>query len=163
MTELWPTISTTSLSAAKRQMDAAIRCLLTREDPLAVHTLAYASYGLLRVISKTQGAGAVRSQLEADARRFPEKKFWKRFSELASALKHGERNVVDVPEEFNEKPDDGFPAPGVAHRDQAAVGRGLVGVDPDVIARARGHGVLGDAHDERLAAEHRPAGSSPQW
>ena len=102
MTELWPTISTTSLSAAKRQMDAAIRCLLSREDPLAVHTLAYASYGLLRDISRTQGAGAVRSQLEADAHLFPEKKFWKRFSELASALKHGDRTAVDVPEEFNE-------------------------------------------------------------
>lgn len=154
MTELWPTISTTSLSAAKRQMDAAIRCLLTREDPLAVHTLAYASYGLLRVISKTQGAGAVRSQLEADARRFPEKKFWKRFSELASALKHGERNVVDVPEEFNEKPDDGFPAPGVAHRDQAAVGRRLVRVEPVVVARPAHRRGAGEACGPCLSPAH---------
>ena len=37
--------------------------------------------------------------------------------------------------------------------------RRLVGVDPDVVARppARSHGVLGDAHDERLVIEHRPA------
>ena len=69
---------------------------------------------------------------------------------------------------LDEEPDDGFPAaPGVAHRDQAAVRGGLVGlvglvgVDPDIVAHphARGHGVLRDAHDERLAARHRPPGS----
>ncbi len=102
MTELWPTISTTSLSAARRQMDAAIRCLLSREDPLAVHTLAYASYGLLRDLSRTQGGGAVLGQLKSEENRFPKKWFWRRFSELASALKHGDRTAVDVPEEFNE-------------------------------------------------------------
>ena len=56
------------------------------------------------------------------------------------------------------EPDDGFPAtPGV-------VRRGLVGVDSDVVARptARGHSVLGNAHDECLAAEHRPPGSAPR-
>ena len=102
MTEAWPTISTTSLSAAKRQMNAAIRCLFSKEDPLAIHTLAYASYGLLRDISKTEGAGVVLSRLDADAHHFPTKKFWRRFSELANALKHGDRAAVDVPEEFNE-------------------------------------------------------------
>ena len=41
---------------------------------------------------------------------------------------------------LDEEPDDGFPAtPGVAHRDQAVVRRGLVGVDPDVVpARSLG-------------------------
>ena len=37
---------------------------------------------------------------------------------------------------------------------------------PRILSRghphARGHGVLGDAYDERLAAEHRPSGSRPR-
>ena len=56
------------------------------------------------------------------------------------------------------EPDDGLPAaPGVAYRDQATVDRGLVGVDPAVVTHphARDHGVLGDVHDECLAAEYR--------
>ena len=101
-TEPWPTISTTSLGAAKRQMNAAIRCLLLEEDPLAVHTLAYASYGLLRDLSKTRGGGVVLSRLDADAALSPRKKFWGRFSELGNALKHGDRTADAVPEEFNE-------------------------------------------------------------
>ena len=39
---------------------------------------------------------------------------------------------------LDEEPDHGFPAaPGLAHRDQAAVGRGLVGIGPDVVALRR--------------------------
>ena len=60
---------------------------------------------------------------------------------------------------------DSAPRPGlrIATKLPWAVGRGLVGVDPDVVVRpcARGHGVLGDAHDEHLAAEHRPRCGSP--
>ena len=43
-------------------------------------------------------------------------------------------------------------------RDWAAIDRRLVGVYPDVVAgaHARGHGAVGDLHDERLGAEHRP-------
>lgn len=102
MTDAWPTISTTSLGAAKRQMNASIRFLFFEEDPLAIHTLAYASYSLLRDLSKTRGDGVVLSRLNADAAHFPRKKFWRRFSELGNALKHGDRTADAAPEEFNE-------------------------------------------------------------
>ena len=43
-----------------------------------------------------------------------------------------------APLALDEEPDHGFPAaPGVTHRDQAAVGRGLVGIGPDVVALRR--------------------------
>ena len=42
-----------------------------------------------------------------------------------------ERAQDPAPVAFDEEPDDGFPdAPGIAHRDEAAVHRGLVGIDP---------------------------------
>ena len=74
-----------------------------------------------------------------------------------------ERAQDPAPVALDKEPDDGFlAAAGVAHRDEAAVRRGLGGIDPDVVAHpdARGHDVLGDAHDERLAAERRPPGSA---
>ena len=102
VTKPWPTISTTPLDAAKRQLDAAVRCLFRGDDPLAVHALGYASYGLLRDLAKTEGKEIVRGQLDADEKLFPENEFWRRFSDLGNALKHANRSAVDVPEEFNE-------------------------------------------------------------
>ena len=47
-----------------------------------------------------------------------------------------ERAQDPAPVALDEESDDGLPAAlGVAHRDEAAVGRGLVGIDPDVVAQ----------------------------
>ncbi len=43
------------LSAAKRQLKAAIRMYFQSEDELAVHTVAAAAYGLLKDIKKSRG------------------------------------------------------------------------------------------------------------
>ncbi|AFJ02624.1 hypothetical protein Q7C_1475 [Methylophaga frappieri] len=43
------------LSAAKRQLQAAIRMYFQSEDELAVHTIAAAAYGLLKDIKKSRG------------------------------------------------------------------------------------------------------------
>jgi hypothetical protein len=43
------------LAAAKRQLQAAIRMFFQREDELAVHTVAAASYGLLKDIKSARG------------------------------------------------------------------------------------------------------------
>ena len=80
-------------------------------------------------------------------------------------VKSIERAQGPAPVALDEEPDNGFPAaPGIANRDQAAVRRRLVGVDPDVVSHphARSHGVLRDENDECLAAEHRPPGSPPR-
>jgi len=49
------TLHINKLSAAKRQLQAAIRMHFQREDELAVHTVAAAAYGLLKDIKKSQG------------------------------------------------------------------------------------------------------------
>ena len=54
-----------------------------------------------------------------------------------------ERAQGAVPVALDEETDDSLTAaPGVTHRDEASVGRGLVGVDPDVVARPNAWGHL---------------------
>ena len=49
------TVHINKLSAAKRQVQAAIRLFFMEEDELAVHTVAFASYGLLKDLKKHRG------------------------------------------------------------------------------------------------------------
>jgi len=49
------TVHINKLSAAKRQIQAAIRMFFQPEDELAVHTIAAAAYGLLKDIKKDRG------------------------------------------------------------------------------------------------------------
>jgi hypothetical protein len=49
------TLHVNKLSAAKRQLQAAIRLFFMEEDELAVHTIASASYGLLKDLKKDRG------------------------------------------------------------------------------------------------------------
>jgi hypothetical protein len=45
----------TKAEAAGRLISAAIRMLFSREDPLAIHLLAMAAFGVLRDLAKKNG------------------------------------------------------------------------------------------------------------
>lgn len=49
------TLHLTKLAAAKRQLQAAIRLFFLQEDELAIHTVASASYSLLKDIKRNRG------------------------------------------------------------------------------------------------------------
>jgi hypothetical protein len=49
----------TKLAAAKRQLQAAIRLFFLEEDELAIHTVASASYGLLKDLKRDRGVSEV--------------------------------------------------------------------------------------------------------
>jgi hypothetical protein len=49
------TLHVTKLAAAKRQLQAAIRLFFMEEDELAIHTVASASYGLLKDLKRDRG------------------------------------------------------------------------------------------------------------
>ena len=51
------------LAAARRQLDAAIRMVLADEDELAIHTVAAASYKILRDVKKKRDQEALEDQL----------------------------------------------------------------------------------------------------
>ena len=78
----WPVIATTKRDAAKRQLDAGVRMLFAKEEPLAVHTLAFAAYGLLVDLSKAAGRTNTLRKLEKDAKLREDKKFWNNLKAL---------------------------------------------------------------------------------
>jgi hypothetical protein len=45
-------ISVDKEDAARRQIDAAIRMLFSHEDPVAIHTLAMAAFGILKDLAR---------------------------------------------------------------------------------------------------------------
>jgi hypothetical protein len=102
----WPEICATKIEAAKRQLDAGVRMLFAKEDALAVHTLAFAAYGLLADLSKGVGPTDTLRRLEADAGLREGKEFWDDLKRLANFLKHADRDPAEViqgiPEELNE-------------------------------------------------------------
>lgn len=102
MSEEWPNILTSPIDAAVRQTSSGFRLLLQNEDPLAIHTLAYGSYTLLRDLAKDLPESAVLNQLNEDSKKFKDRSFWKLFSDLGNSLKHANRQADETPEEFNE-------------------------------------------------------------
>lgn len=102
----WPEMRATKIEAAKRQLDAGVRMLFAKEDALAVHTLAFAAYGLLRDLSKGVGPTDTLKRLEADANLREGTEFWGDLKRLANFLKHADRDSAEmirgIPEEFNE-------------------------------------------------------------
>jgi len=101
----WPEMRSTVLGAARRQLDCAIRLLFSREDGLAVHTLALASYNLLYDLAKQMESDTVR-RLNEDASYWKGTEFWSELKALSNDLKHGDKVPAallrGVPEELNE-------------------------------------------------------------
>lgn len=102
----WPDICATKIEAAKRQLDAGVRLLFSKEDALAVHTVAFAAYGLLADLSKGAGRTDTLKRLEDDAELREGKEFWVDLKRLANFLKHADRDASEaiqgIPEEMNE-------------------------------------------------------------
>jgi hypothetical protein len=102
----WPEICATKVEAAQRQLNAGVRMLFAKEDALAVHTLAFAAYGLLADLSKEAGRTDTLRRLEADAGFQEGKEFWGDLKRLANFLKHADRDstktIQGIPEELNE-------------------------------------------------------------
>lgn len=104
--EPWPEIRATKLEAARRELDSGIRLLFAKEDALAVHTIAFAAYGLLSDLSKAAGRTKTLRLLEEDASLREGKQFWEDLKQLANFLKHADRDpdsvIEGIPEECNE-------------------------------------------------------------
>lgn len=102
----WPEIHATKLEAARRQLDAGIRMLFCKDDPLAVHTLAFASYGLFSDLAKVSGQSETYIRLKEDSKLSEGGEFWADLKKLANFLKHADRDpeahISGIPEEFNE-------------------------------------------------------------
>lgn len=87
-------------------MDVAIRLLFSHEDSLAVHTLAFASYGILKNIAERADHSDTLAALNKDAVCREGAVFWNKLHELGNELKHSKYEPTamlrGMPEEFNE-------------------------------------------------------------
>jgi hypothetical protein len=84
--------SISKLEAARRQLDWAIRLLLAGEDSVSTHTLAYASYCLLRDL-RGRGPSKVLKKLEEKLK----------LREVPEFFKHAESDPTDILEEHSPK------------------------------------------------------------
>jgi hypothetical protein len=94
------------LEAARRLIDAAIRMLLGREDPLAVYAIAYSSFNVLRDLSKTNSQETFLKRMMSNIQPGMEGKFWKEMNKTWNFLKHADSDpaatLENVEEEVNE-------------------------------------------------------------
>lgn len=102
----WPEIELSKLDAARRQLDAAIRLLFANDDPVAVHTLAHAAFGVLKGIAEHRGGSRVLAHAAGEASRYSSGKYWLDFNLAGNFLKHSDKDptgyLSGIPEEINE-------------------------------------------------------------
>ncbi|NWK96698.1 hypothetical protein DM806_13715 [Sphingobium lactosutens] len=87
----------TKLDAARRQLETAIDMFFDQADPLAVYTLAYASFKVLLDIYPHQQGDDFSAQIDA----LIGKEGWKRMSGQANFLKHADRDFDAVLEDMH--------------------------------------------------------------
>lgn len=100
------TIRVNKTEAARRQIDASIRMLFLNEDPVAIHTLAMASFRILRDLSAKHDDCHFDRMINLMFKPGMKGKFWRKFNQSANFLKHADRDpdqILDkIEEEVNE-------------------------------------------------------------
>ena len=82
--------------AARRQIDTAIRMLFRNEDPVAIHTLAMASFRVLRDLASKRDDCYLDKTLKLFIKPGMEVKFWNKFNRSANFLKHADKDPDDI-------------------------------------------------------------------
>jgi hypothetical protein len=101
-------IKVSKIDAARRQLQTAIKLWFSAGDPVATHTLAFASYEILHAVSKKRDA--TRPPLIFDSPLIPEKYRSEvniAFKKHAYFFKHGDRDPEAVIE-FHPRMSEGF-------------------------------------------------------
>ena len=102
----WPDFHVTKLDAARRNLDMAIRLLFEQADAVPVHTLAHASFGVLKGVAAHRGQTRILEAAKEISPNGEDKLFWKSFNQTGNFLKHGDNDPEGVlsgtPEEENE-------------------------------------------------------------
>ncbi|MXX40806.1 MAG: hypothetical protein F4Y91_02625 [Gemmatimonadetes bacterium] len=91
--------------AARRQIDAAIRMLFSGEDPVAVHTLAMASFRVLRDLAK-HTESPTESLIDSIIRPEKKTKLWKHINSLSNFLKHADNDPYEIHDPVGEEIND---------------------------------------------------------
>jgi hypothetical protein len=101
MVEKAPTLTVTKLEAGRRQLQTAIKLWFADGDPVSIHTLAYAAYEIIHVVSKKRNPS--RRQLLFDnalVRKDKQREWADIVKKHANWFKHA-RNDAEGSMEFN--------------------------------------------------------------
>ena len=99
-------IRVNKIDAARRQIDAAIRMLFAKDDPVAIHTLAAAGFRILRDLSDKRGKGTVWATIKAVIRPEMAKDFWRGLGGPANFFKHADRDADEILDNVDESIND---------------------------------------------------------
>ena len=101
----WPEWQVTKLDAARRQLQTAIQLLFSQKDGVSIHTLAHASFGILKDVAKHRGKTRV-SDAGNELSGSGQKDFWNRFNRTGNFFKHADKDpegfLAGISEEENE-------------------------------------------------------------
>lgn len=101
----WHEFEVTKLDAASRQLTTAIWLLFERADAVSIHTLAHASFGILKNVAEHHKIGRVLEASDEIAALTSKNQFWKNFNRTGNFFKHADKDpngTLGVPEEENE-------------------------------------------------------------
>ena len=94
------------ISAARRQISAAIRMLFSDEDPLAIHTVVSAGFRILKDLAQIQDS-EVLEMFNLSFRPGRKEKYWRvEVSYMANFLKHADKDPDHVLKKFEERVND---------------------------------------------------------
>lgn len=99
-----PKLKITKLSAARRQLETAVKLYFYDEDPVSIHTLVNAAHEILSVLKKTRGAGSMIVSDELIKEPY-KKQVRAKIKEAANFFKHGKRDpnlAIDFNPNINE-------------------------------------------------------------
>jgi hypothetical protein len=89
-------ITISKLDAARRQLQIAIKLWFAEDDPVSVHTLAYAAYEIIHRVSKERNPSRAELMFDAPVKKERRVEFVKALKEDASFFKHAETDVNGV-------------------------------------------------------------------
>ncbi|MBI2471132.1 MAG: hypothetical protein HYV59_07805 [Planctomycetes bacterium] len=99
-------IEINKFEASQRQIDAAIRMLFSNEDPVAIHTLAMASFQVLQDLAAKRSDCSIDKMTKSIIKPGKEKELRKILHSLSNFLKHADRDpeavINNVDEEAND-------------------------------------------------------------
>ena len=99
-------IEVNKISAARRQINAAIRMLFSDEDPVAIHTLTSAGFRILKDLAEKQDS-EIMDMFNLCIRPEMRKKFWREiFNRGANFFKHADRDPDQVLKNVDETVND---------------------------------------------------------
>lgn len=105
-TDAWPDWQVTKLDAARRQLETSIRLLFEQGDAVSVHTLAHATFGILKDVALHRNKHTRIAKVAEITAGLDDRSFKKGFNRTGNFFKHGDKDPNGVlsggPEEENE-------------------------------------------------------------